>query len=194
MKRRPALRPLARLTGKDAVWQAIRETAPGEFTQRDIEGRVVAGTDMVRDYLRRLVAAGIVARVSEPTARPPARYRLARDCGVEPPRVTASGEIDDTPTDRERLWQAMKVLPTFRVADLQASTAIASAATIKRYIGHLHRAGYLTVVEPAVSSLRTASYRLIPARNTGPRPPAIRQGRLVIDQNTGRQMWPQESA
>jgi hypothetical protein len=191
---RPTLRPLARLTGKDAVWQTIRELAPAEFTGRDIDRRVQAGSDLTRDYLRSLVRAGIVAQLSIPAPGQPARYRLERDCGVEPPRVRADGTMDDAPTHQERLWQAMKVLPSFRVVDLQASTGIASVQTLKSYIAHLHRAGYLAVVEPALATRRTASYRLLPSRNTGPRPPAIRRGRVVFDQNTGRQVWPEVTA
>lgn len=194
MKRRPYLRPLARLTGKDAVWQAVRETAPGEFTLRDLRRRVVAGNDLTRDYLRRLVAAGIVEQLSARTPRAGARFRLVRDLGVEPPRVTASGAIDDMPTDQERMWQAMKVLGTFRVPDLQASTGIASAPAVKSYVARLHCAGYLAVVEPAVTGRRLASYRLLASRNTGPRPPAIRRGKIVFDQNLGRQVWPEEAA
>lgn len=192
-KRKPVvLRPLARLTGRDAVWAVIRELAqqePGTFTLADIRRRVESGRDLVEDQLRRLVLADIVAQVSPRRGVDAARYRLADDRGFETPRVTASGEIDNIPTDQERLWQAMKVLRVFRAPDLQAATGIGTAATVRTYIKHLHRAGYLVVVEPA-SPTRQASYRLLPSHNTGPRPPAIRRGKIVFDANLGRQMWP----
>lgn len=195
-KRRPVLRPLARLTGRDAVWQAIRELSepPGaEFTQHDLFRRVDSGEDLIRDQLRRLVRAGIVGEVAPPVRQVRTRYLLLRDLGVHPPRVTADGRLDEAPTDQERMWQAMKALPSFRVVDLQLCTGIASALTVQSYVSRLHQAGYLVVVEPAIVAKRTASYRLLTSKNTGPRPPAIRRGRIVFDLNLGRQVWPEVS-
>jgi len=190
-KRPVVLRPLARLTGRDAVWAAIRDLAGApSFTIRDIMRRVVSGPDLVRDYVGRLVAAGILEVIQPAAPMTPGIYRLARDCGVEAPRVTASGAIDAAPTDQERLWQAMKVLATFDARDLMASTGIASQLSVLSYIKHLVRAGYLMVVEPAVARRRLGRYRLIPSRNTGPHPPAIRAGKVVFDRNLGRQVWP----
>lgn len=192
-KRRAILRPIAPVTGRDAVWQAIRAMAPAEFTVRDIGARVASGLDLPRDYLRGLVKAGIVALVGNPPLKP-SRYRLIRDVGVEAPRVRPDGTLDDAPSDQERMWQAMKVLRAFRAADIQASTQIAALISIRGYIAHLHRAGYLAIVEPGIRGRREASYRLLPTQNTGPRPPTIKRGRIVVDQNTGRQMWPEVPA
>jgi DNA-binding HxlR family transcriptional regulator len=192
-KPRPMLRPLARLTGRDAVWQAIRELSdpPGaEFTRHDLFRRVNCGMDLIRDQLRRLVRAGIVGEEAPPERAVRTRYRLVRDVGVEPPRVTAAGVLDEAPTDQERMWQAMKAMPAFRVADLQLATGIVSALSVQAYIKRLHQAGYLAVVEPAITAKRTASYRLLNSKNTGPRPPAIRRGKIVFDLNLGRQVWP----
>lgn len=192
-KPRPMLRPLARLTGRDAVWQAIRELSvpPGaEFTQPDLFRRVDCGLDLIRDQLRRLVLAGIVGEVAPAVRLVRTRYRLLRDMGVEPPRLTAAGVLDETPTDQERMWAAMKVLPIFRVTDLQLATRVTSALTVRAYVTRLHQAGYLAVVEPAIATKRTASYRLLNSRNTGPRPPAIRRGKIVFDLNLGCQVWP----
>ena len=192
-KRAVVLRPLARLTGRDAVWAVIRQLATGpapEFTQRDIMRCVTSGPDLVADYLARLVAAGIVAVVTPGRRFLPATHRLVRDCGVEAPRVTKAGTIDDTPSDQERLWQAMKVLPSFDARDLMASTGTASRPSVLSYIKHLSRAGYLVTVE-AATPRRLGRYRLIPSRNTGPHPPAVRQGKIVFDRNLGRQVWPE---
>ena len=196
-KRPVVLRPLARLTGRDAVWAAIRDLAarPGQpdFTTRDIDRRVASGPDLVRDYLTRLVAAGIVVVVTPSRPARAAVYRLERDHGVEAPRVTAAGMIDDAPTDQDRMWQAMKALPTFDARDLQLSTGIASDQSVRSYIAHLVRAGYLAVVVPAQPARKgnLARYRLLNARNTGPRPPSIRRGKIVFDANLGRQVWPE---
>ena len=194
-KRPVVLRPLTRVTGRDAVWSVIRQIGAdgAHFTVTDIARVVVSGPDLIRDYLPRLVAAGIVG-VVEPGARGKAViYRLNRDCGVEPPRLTAEGAIDETPTDQERIWQAMKVLPVFDARDLQAGTGIVSAVSVRSYISMLARAGYLAVVEPATTR-RLARYRLLRSRNTGPRPPVIRRGKVVFDPNLGRQVWPEVAA
>jgi hypothetical protein len=198
-KRPVVLRPLSRLSGRDAVWAAIRALAARSgqhFTVRDILRSVVSGPDLVRDYLGRLVAAGIVAVIVPARLTRPAVYRLLHDRGVEAPRVNAAGEIDDAPTDQERIWQAMKALPSFDARDLRTATGIASETTVRSYVAHLARAGYLAVVVPEVPGRkgRLARYRLLHARNTGPRPPAIRRGKIVFDANLGRQVWPEMPA
>jgi hypothetical protein len=117
------LRPISRLTGRDAVWTVIRDLSGGAaglpFTVRDVARRIQAGRDLIRDYLAGLVTAGIVERVSPPALQKGAIYRLVRDIGVEAPRLTPAGTIDDAPTDQERMWQAMKAMPSFVVADIQ---------------------------------------------------------------------------
>ncbi|WP_431282700.1 hypothetical protein ACQW02_25385 [Humitalea sp. 24SJ18S-53] len=191
-KRRPTLRPLARLTGRDAVWSIIRELAARpspEFTAHDIMARMTGGTAMVNDYIRRLAAAGIVEVLVPATRNTRGVYRLVQDHGVEPPRVNAAGTIDNTPSEQERLWQAMKVLRTFIVTDLLTSTGIQAPGTVRSYVWNLTRAGYLAVVEPAGRGT-FARYALLASRNTGPRAPAVRRGGIVLDQNTGAQMWP----
>lgn len=193
-KRPVILRPLGRLTGRDTVWAVIRDLSGGSagliFTVRDIARRTEGGRDVIGDYLRGLVAAGIVERVTPPGQRTGATYRLVRDMGVEAPRITPAGVIDDTPTDQERMWQAMKALTTFGVADIQASTGIASARTVRHYLADLARAGYLAIVSPSASGRQLTRYRLLPSRNTGPRPPAVRRSGAVVDLNTGCQVWP----
>lgn len=193
-KRPVILRPMGRLTGRDTVWAVIRDLSGGDaglaFTVRDIARRIQGGRDLIRDYLHGLVKAGIVERASLPVQRVGATYRLVRDVGVEAPRITRAGTIDDTPTDQERMWQAMKALPTFAATDIQASTGITSARTVRHYLADLERAGYLAVAHPPVSGRQLTRYRLLPSRNTGPRPPAVRRSGAVIDLNLNRQMWP----
>lgn len=191
-KRPVVLRPLARLTGRDAVWSVIRDLSGGAglpFTVRDIARRIQGGRDMIRDYLAGLVTAGIVEHATPAMHRQGATYRLLRDMGVEAPRLTRAGAIDDTPTDQERMWQAMKAMPSFAVADIMVCTGIASVRTVRHYIRDLTRAGYLAPLHRA-STTDTARYRLLTARNTGPRPPAVRRSGAVIDLNLGRQVWP----
>ena len=195
-KRPVVLRPQLWLNTHDAVWSVIRSIAGGPcpvFTTRDIARRVQCGPAVIARYLSRLVTAGIVERVADAQLTQGATYRLLRDMGVEAPRLTVAGAIDTTPTDQERMWQAMKALPTFDVRDIMLSTGITAAAPVKHYLRDLKRAGYLVVVQAGAAGRggKQARLRLLPSRNTGPRPPAVRRSGAVFDMNQGRQVWPE---
>lgn len=200
-RKRPAiLRPLSWLTTQDAVWATIRalhaEPPAPPFTTGDIARRVKIGPSALARHLSRLVSAGIVERVRPPSVGVPAMYRLVWDVGVEPPRITAAGVLDNTPTDQERMWQAMKALPTFDARDIMVSTGIASLNVVKHYLRELARAGYLAVVQPGTGGRggTLARLRLLASRNTGPRPPAVRKNGVVFDLNQNRQVWPAVAA
>lgn len=83
---------------------------------------------------------------------------------------------------RQRMWQSMRVLKRFSVADLVA-TAETPANSANHYVRALRRAGYLRCVQP-VQSGRTAGharYQLM--RDTGPCAPRIGKD-AVRDPNT----------
>ena len=195
-RRKPLVRPVGHLTARDAVWQVLRAHHRSDpdagLTAAQIVEKSRTTRDVAREFLKLLVAAGIAEkRPGDPVPTPtPATYRLVRDLGVETPRIRADGTLDQTPTDQERMWAAIKALGAFTWTDVQLATGIANVQTIRSYLVHLARAGYFATIEKG-GARRPTRWRLLPSRNTGPRPPAIRRGKAVFDPNLGRQVWPQ---
>lgn len=83
---------------------------------------------------------------------------------------------------RPKMWQTMRIMRQFTVADIEAAAEVTTTSA-RKYVHFLHVAGYVRCVQP-VQSGRTgghALYRLI--RDTGPYAPRIgKQG--VRDPNT----------
>ncbi len=193
MARRPAdiVAAAPKPQGRDAVWAAIRRLGEGAaFTPRDIERETDVPGKTVRDYLAGLAAAGYLAAV----ASKPLMYALARDVGVEAPRVRKDGTEVTQGRGREQMWRTMKVMSTFTARDLaiHASTADSpvSQEDAKSYVGHLNRAGYLALVRQAKGGRPgQAQYRLLRSKNTGPKPPQIQRVKQVWDPNLQQVMW-----
>ncbi|HET7300091.1 MAG TPA: hypothetical protein VFJ01_05505 [Oleiagrimonas sp.] len=73
---------------------------------------------------------------------------------------------------RPKMWQTMRIMRQFTVADIESSAEVTNTAASK-YVRFLHQAGYLRCVQ-AKESGRTgghARYQLL--RNTGPHAPRI---------------------
>lgn len=83
-----------------------------------------------------------------------------------------------------RVWQAMRMLRTFSVADLEV-TAEAGKSVAERYVRALSAAGFLRLVRPRVSGRAGSRNVWQLVRDTGPLPPIRRKDRSgVFDQNT----------
>ena len=184
--------PVGWLTGRDAVWTAIRalgrDGAP--FGLGDVASQARVHKDSARSYLIALWRAGILSSTPPERAGDATVYRLARDPGSETPRVKRDGTVETAPTHQERLWLAMKPLGSFTAPELvMACGGAVTDAQASSYIGCLARAGYLVEVEAARCGRgqnRRARYALRIGRDTGPRPPAIRRDKTVFDLNLGR--------
>lgn len=174
------------------IWRAIRtlNKERGVFTPQDIRGamRGVVRLAAVRDYCARLLAGGYLARDEvrreweNGTVHVRAGFTLARDCGIDAPRLRKDGSESTQGRGRRQMWQAMRVLRRWTIRELLATASTdevrIAASEAATYCLRLHQAGYL---------LREATdaYRLIPARATGPNPPqTLRDGR-IRDANTG---------
>lgn len=173
LKPRNAGRPAIR----DAIWMAIRNRSL--FTIPELIADTGQKSATVRDYVHALAAAGYIRHLKNatPTSGRGAKiWRLERDTGIEPPRITLEGQEDTSGRCRDQLWRAMKMLNDFDKADLalHASTeehpvSVQSAA---RYISYLRRAGYLARIQPP-QGRRPARYRLLNSKHTGPRAPRL---------------------
>lgn len=167
--------------------------------------RVFKTADLVTDRIRRetvarylkcLTAAGILrTETGQPVTRgsfPPQVYTLIRDVGVDTPRVRKNGGVVTQGLAREQLWRAMRILREFNPVELHVA---ASTPTIpvhlteaRFFVGKLNRAGYLTRTRRGVPG-RMARYRLLPTRNTGPKPPMVQANGDVYDPNLKRVVW-----
>lgn len=176
------------LQKRQMLWNAIREVVDerGRFTVREITGRTPLRVDMVRSYVRGLVAAGIVrqaaagGRIGEAT-----QWELARDAGAEAPRLREDGSPVIQGQGRENMWLAMKIMHDFSPRELAVAATMPDCqvreTTAAEYLLYLHRAGYL--------ARQNGRYRLLPGAWTGPFAPMIQRTKRVWDPNLKEIRW-----
>lgn len=177
--------------GQQGIWEAIREHRREPWTLRQIWRETgVGNVETVRDYVRRLVAGGYVARaghVEREDGRSghssAATYVLVRDGGAEAPRLRRDG-TEVPPTGQEAMWRTLRMIGGDGVtADdlaVMASTDVrpVTRATAATYLHHLMHAGYLRVVEDGRPGHKPGTgqrtrYALRAGMNTGPAAPMI---------------------
>jgi hypothetical protein len=176
---------------RQRVWNAIRRSSV-PFTSSDIAAAIAVETEIVRDYIAGLSAAGFISIVGR--SRKGVTYALARDNGVEAPRVNRSGHVVTKGLAQEQMWRVLRMLGravTCHELALHASTrdVPVSIDDAARYMEQLTRAGYVirSVVCRSMSTAIPPAYRLV--SNTGPRPPMLVQLTGLFDPNHGRVVW-----
>ncbi len=183
------------ITPRERIWAAIRDLKT--FTAGDLWGEMPIGAgiskDLIRDYLKGLENAGYLQRCGRDGRQ--VRYRLAKDVGVEAPRVRKDGTPVTQGRGREALWRTLKILGEFDARELAAAASTeqtpVSLAEAKEYCAYLHKAGYLILARAGGPGL-PARYRFNPRRNTGPKPPAIQRVKRLYDPNLGKVVWQKE--
>lgn len=203
MGRQPAhmMRSDGKPRGRPAIWVSIRTLK--RFTLAEIWHHCKEEKATIRTYLHALERGGYLTRDGfTPTRKNSAVapiYILVRDTGVEAPRVRRDGKPCTQGRARENMWWTMRRRTgAFSYKDLaiEASTddVLISQADARDYIKHLHKAGYLAVVCPALTGQKIATYRFVRTMNTGPRAPMIQRLQTVFDPNSGQVMWQQEAS
>ncbi len=196
-----------KVTGRQAVWQAVRRLK--RFTLVDLWHETKEERATVRTYLTALKRGGYVGtvgkRAPKTTAigiRSHARfqeqvYKLARDVGIEAPRLKRDGTPSTQGAAREQMWRTMKLIGDFTFRDLAVAAATeatpVSEVDARDYVKHLYRAGYLQIVTPATPR-SLAAYRFIRVKNTGPRAPMVQRLKSVFDPNTRKVVWQEETS
>ena len=190
---------------RQRIWEAIRRLAAANtapFTEGDIwdatEGNTSLEMGAIRDYRRGLVSAGILKCAREPEHRGlSATYLLVVNEGLDAPRVRKNGTRVTQGLAQEQMWRTLRMLKT----DTNAHELIAHSSTpdihvaqaaAKDYLLTLCTAGYLECTQPGHGIGHggiQARYRLMPNRNTGPRPPMICRTRVVYDPNEDKIVW-----
>lgn len=191
MARKPVhLQPAGAMTPRDVIWTALRKLKTCRMDKLIVTTH--QSPNAIMSYLKSLRAAGFV-QVER------GLITLLRDVGIEAPRLRRDGSAVTQGRAREHMWRTMRVVRefTFRELAVQASTEEQTIHELdaRDYVAHLHRAGYLAVVSPAKPGGKSragalARYRLLPSRNTGPKPPMVQRVKQVFDPNLGQVVWP----
>jgi hypothetical protein len=175
-------------------WAVMRELTltAGGFTVRDVHDRTNGPRpSVVKEYIRRCRKAGAVAPVG------------SRDVGSHHPAVIYAARLDllDAPVVRradyaadrgrrlQQIWQAMRLMGAFSVPELVVTASTDEVevrpSLARLYVAALARAGYLVEIGHRMRRGQIATWRLLPARNTGPQAPAMTKAGIV-DRNVGR--------
>ncbi len=182
---------------RQAMWETIRtqHAAGHAISVTSVWAKISpdAPKQRVRDYITGLEAAGYLARSNEPAKiGEQVYYRLARDVGVEAPRVRRDGSEPTSGLGREQLWRTLRILGEFSPTELAnaASTPKVQIAenTASEYCLFLHAADYLARTRASIPGVQ-ARYRLIPNRWSGPKAPMIQRAKQLFDPNTGEVVY-----
>lgn len=188
MARQP-INEISALQTREALWAVIR-TVGRPFTATEVRHQTRCSAGQVGEYLKGLLAAGILALDYDAKApgNPPGtahRYTLARDMGVDAPRVRRDGSLVTQGSGRDNMWQTMRALKRFTAFDLHLFAATddhpIALNEAEYYCRFLALAGYLVKA--------AGSYRLVMVH--GPKPPMIQRVKAVYDPNLGRVVWTQ---
>jgi hypothetical protein len=165
-------------TDRERIWALIREIKT--FTSRDIalKTRIPRSGGAIRDYLAALEKAGFVRVLAEKKRGVFNLYELARDIGVEAPRVNKDGGILP-PSGRTRMWKTMRILGTFTARELASAASLEGAPVAvdeaEYYCMWLRKGGYLRGDKKR--------WAFVSAMNTGPKAPQILRVKRLYDPN-----------
>lgn len=188
------------LRGHDFFWSVIRLLDErGAWSVHDVllrTNRTERST--VADFVDRLVAAGIAtetgAFVKHQNKSAPT-YQLAMS-PAKTPSLTREGTPGLQGRGQQQMWNVMRGPMarggfTFRDLTLYGSTDEVTVAeeSAKSYLKRLSEAGYLQCLKEG-RPRHPAVWKLKPAMNTGPLPPAVLRTHVVYDQNRGQAFGP----
>ena len=194
-----------KLTGREAIWAAIRKQR--NFTRESLWFALdrVQGDNRgtIESYLTCLKNGGYIEVVEKRILPAEAGtqenvYQLINDCGIEAPRLRKDGSEVTQGRNRENMWRTMRIIGEFDYRDLAATASTeevpVSPGDAKDYVHHLYKANYLVVTVPAKRGFKAkpARYRLIPSKFTGPKPPQVQRVRQVFDPNLNEVVWPKD--
>lgn len=185
---------------RQRVWDRIRALRGAEFVLRDI---VVGGEslDTARDYIISLGRGGYLAARETLNkigrGHPVKHYTLINDAGAEAPRLRRDGTPVTQGLAQEQMWRTLRMAKSdtnARELAAHASTPTVPVAEVaaKSYLKMLDAGGYLQTTRVGHGTGNggvQARYKLLPARNTGPRPPMVCRAKVVYDPNENRVVY-----
>ncbi len=170
---------------RQQIWEKVRELKA--FDLDDLVG-ALPGTihrDSTRAYVKALLAGGFLSETL-PWGEQKIQYSLVKDNGVEAPRLRKDGSEVTQGREQENLWRTLRTVKHpvnyMELAALASTEAHPVAPAFARdYLNNLCKAGYVNKIGN--------QYHLLPAKNTGPRPPMIQRIKQVYDPNLGQVVW-----
>jgi hypothetical protein len=178
------------LNTRECLWEAMLELK--SFTVKDLTDRTFYHADSIRDYLERLVLAGIAQKTL--TQLPGrcikfAQYAIDPETAPgEPPQLRPDGSGSVRGQGRRNMWRSMRILKTFTPTILAALSSTekvtVAVAEAEYYCQYLAKAGYVERME-----MSPLSYFFRADRYTGPKAPMIQKTLTVWDANTGKPAW-----
>ena len=175
------------LNRREAMWAAMLKLTreAGRFCARDVQGLSnSADKRSVLTYIKALEKAGYVELLNPDAPPRAARYYRVLRRVRRAPRLRRDGQPAMERRGQQQMWNAMRQMGSFDWHELAAVASTDDCAvkpsTARRYMGMLHRAGYLTCLNRPAPG-RRGRWRL--RINSGPRAPVI--VRAVRDPNTG---------
>ena len=184
------------MRGIDHYWSVImrHELAGKTFTAKDIDGASRSRLDNIKDFLRRLLRAGLIERVGRNDNGELVYRALVRQEAT--PKVRRDGTVIESASGQKCMWNGMRSpmhRQGFTATDLAQWSSTdetrITVSTAKSYIKTLAKAGYLIEVR-ASTSRQQSIWRLAPGMNTGPLPPMILRTKSVFDQNKNQIVGP----
>lgn len=176
------------LRGHDHYWKVIRAlTADGRgCTAAAVAKQCQPGVDQeVRDYVRRLIRAGVAHRASD-------GLFYLNDRPRDTPRLRRDGTESELWRGRQQMWNVMRratggfTLKSLSI-DATTDTVHVSEDAAQRYCRILFQAGVLVVANPERNPSRAQLvYRLTGTGNTGPKAPVAVEARGIYDPNLER--------
>ena len=184
------------LVGFEAIWQHILDVKNKPFTVKDIEMQTNVRRDTVRDYINRLKRAGYLEKlpdIRQTNTQYKAYLYKAIKRPLKAPRLQRDGTVVTQGRGRDQMWRTIKMIGAFTAKDLAVSATTKEVKVAEGYaedyIKFLYRAGYLKCTKAHKVSGGKATYRLLPGKNTGPKPPQIQRTKEVFDPNLEKVMW-----
>lgn len=182
--------------GRRAMWEYMRKH--GVFTMQNLAQHSDRKVESVREFIKLLLKGGYIEETGyeiSPLDRVSKRkqFRLIKNTGHETPRLRLDGS--ELVTVNDQMWRAMKLIGNFNYFELALAASTdelkVKPEAAKSYCYYLKKSGHL--VEVAASSNQDkASYRLVPAMNSGPQAPMVLRTKVVFDPNLGTILWHEE--
>ena len=162
---------------RQRMWESIRTLAPG-FSINDIARRSGQQPYDINRYFQALTKAGIIKLIDSPEGKDGRVFVLAKDEGADHPRLNSKGQRTYTHLAAENIWRTLRILSgELTVEDVLQTASVGrvklTAIKIRQYLNALAEAGYLERKQTGGQVADT--YRMVSGKNSGPRPPEIRQ-------------------
>ena len=178
------VKPQKRSEIQQKIWQTILELQI--FTTSQIYDRTFINKDTIRHFLRYLKKAGYIKEIGRKGKE--ALYKLIKEQEDYPPlnKDIQRVKIKNTGEKYQKIWNLIRIFPQFTVKDLSKELPEIHPESIRIYVKHLRRAGYLEAIRK--TQYDGFLYKLV--RNSGEKAPVLKLSRnkppVVYDPNKNK--------